>query len=142
MDKIKALLARNREPAAYIAAGVFTTAVNYAVYSVLTVFCGLGINASNALAWAASVFVAFLTNKAFVFQKGGWDFGTLLHEGTLFVGSRLLSGAVSIGQVPVLMRLGVTQSVLGVPGFAAKFLAECIGLVLSYILSKYAVFKK
>ena len=58
------------------------------------------------------------------------------------MGSRLLSGAVEIGLVPVLMGLGVTQSVLGIPGFAAKFLAECVALVLSYFLSKYAVFRK
>lgn len=31
----------------------------------------------------------------------------------MFVGSRLLSGAVAIGLVPVLMALGITQSVLG-----------------------------
>lgn len=142
MRKIKAPLLRRRELAAYIAAGVLTTAVNYAVYTVLTVFLGLGINLSNMIAWAAAVMAAFLTNKAFVFQKGGWDPKTVLREGTMFVGSRLLSGAVSIGLVPALMALGVTQSVLGIPGFAAKFLAECVGLVLSYILSKYAVFRK
>lgn len=142
MRKIKAFLVQHRELAAYAAAGVFTTAVNYAVYSVLTVFCGLGITLSNVIAWAAAVLTAFLTNKVFVFQKRGWDPGTVLREGAMFVGSRLLSGAVGIGLVPVLMRLGVTQSVLGIPGFAAKFLAECAALVLSYFLSKYTVFRK
>lgn len=142
MRKIKALLLKNREPAAYIAAGVLTTAVNYAVYSALTVLCGLGITLSNTIAWAASVLVAFLTNKAFVFQKGDWSPRALVREGSMFVGSRVLSGAVGVGLTPVLMRLGVDQSVLGVPGFAAKFLAECAALVLSYFLSKYAVFRK
>lgn len=142
MRKIKALLLKNRELAAYIAAGVLTTAVNYAVYSALTVLCGLGVTLSNTIAWAVSVLVAFLTNKAFVFQKGDWSPGTLLREGAMFAGSRVLSGAVAIGLTPVLMHLGVTWSVLGVPGFAAKFLAECAALVLSYFLSKYAVFKK
>lgn len=142
MQNIKAFLVQHREPAAYVAAGVFTTAVNYAVYSVLTVSCGLGINLSNVIAWAAAVLTAFLTNKAFVFRTPGWAPGTVLREGVLFVGSRLLSGAVSVGLVPLLMRLGVTQSVLGIPGFAAKFLAECVALALSYFLSKYAVFRK
>ena len=40
------------------------------------------------------------------------------------------------------MKLGVTRRVFGVPGFAAKFIAEGIALVLSYFLSKYVVFKK
>lgn len=142
MRKIKALLLKNRELAAYVAAGVLTTAVNYAVYAALTVFAHLGVTLSNVIAWAVSVLVAFLTNKAFVFQKGDWSPRALMREGGMFVGSRLLSGAVGVGLVPVLMRLGVDQRVLGVPGFAAKFLAECIALVLSYFLSKYAVFRK
>lgn len=142
MQKIKTFLIQHRELAAYVAAGVLTTAVNYVTYSVLTVFCHLGVNLSNTIAWAVSVLAAFLTNKAFVFQKGDWSAAAVLREGAMFVGSRLLSGAVSIGLVPVLMWLGVTQSVLGIPGFAAKFLAECVGLVLSYFLSKYAVFRK
>lgn len=140
--KIKVLFLRHRELAAYGAAGVFTTMVNYAVYSILTVLCGLGITLSNSIAWAMSVLAAFLTNKAFVFRKMDWSLGAVLHEGAMFIGSRLLSGAVAIGLVPVLMALGVTQNVLGIPGFAAKFLAECVALILSYILSKYAVFKK
>lgn len=60
----------------------------------------------------------------------------------MFIGSRLLSGAVGIGLVPVLMALGITQSVFGIPGLIAKFLAESVVLVLNYILSKYAVFRK
>lgn len=142
MQKVKAYLVLHRELAAYVSAGILTTGVNYIVYSVLTVAFSLGINLSNVIAWAAAVFVAFLTNKTFVFQKRNWSPSVVLREGTLFVGSRLLSGAVAIGLVPVLMWLGVTQSILGIPGFAAKFLAECAALVLSYFLSKYAVFKK
>lgn len=103
---------------------------------------GLGINLSNTIAWAISVLVAFLSNKAFVFQKGDWSPQALLREGGMFVGSRVLSGIVGVGLVPVLMKLGITQSVLGIPGFAAKFLAECVAMILSYFLSKYAVFRK
>ena len=141
MRKIKAFLIQHRELAAYVAAGAFTTAVNYAVYSALTVLCGLGINLSNSIAWAVAVMAAFLSNKAYVFQKHSWAPLTVLREGAMFVGSRLLSGAAAISLTPLLMRLGVTQSVLGIPGFAAKFLAECAALVLRYFLSKYAVFR-
>lgn len=141
MRKVKELLIQRREAAAYVAAGIFTTGVNYAVYSILTVFCGLGINLSNLIAWAAAVLTAFFTNKAFVFQKHDWSPGTVLREGFLFVGSRLLSGMVEIGFVPVLMAFGVTQSVFGIPGFAAKLLAEAIAMIVSYFLSKYAVFQ-
>lgn len=142
MQKAKAFLVQHRELVAYVAAGVLTTLVNYITYSVLTVFCGLGINLSNVIAWTVSVITAFFTNKAFVFQNRDWSPAAILREGALFVGSRLLSGVVGIGLVPVLMHLGITQSVLGIPGFAAKFLAECIAMVLSYFLSKYVVFKK
>lgn len=141
MRKVTAFLARHRESAAYIAAGILTTVVNYVVYSALTVFFRLDINLSNVAAWAAAVLVAFLTNKAFVFRKCDWSPQTVFREGLLFAGSRLLSGMVGIVLLPVLIALGVTQGVLGIPGFAAKFLAECIALVLSYVLSKYAVFR-
>lgn len=142
MRKIMALLVQHRELVAYVVAGVLTTAVNYIVYGVLTVCFARDITFSNTIAWAVSVLVSFLTNKAFVFQKPDWTPKVVLREGAMFVGSRLLSGAVGIGLVPVLIHLGITQSVLGIPGFAAKFLAECVALVLSYIFSKYAVFKK
>lgn len=141
MGNIRAYLLRRRELCAYVIAGVIVTGVNYTIYSILTVFCGLGISVSNISAWAVSVFVAFLLNKAFVFQKQDWSFKTMFHEGTLFVGSRLLSGAVGIGLVPLFMVLGITQSVLGIPGFAAKFLAETVSMLLSYFPSKYAIFK-
>ena len=59
MQKVKALLERRRELAAYVAAGVLTTAVNYVTYSVLTVFSGKGNNLSNTIAWAVSVLTAF-----------------------------------------------------------------------------------
>ena len=142
MQKVRMFLIRHRELVVYAAAGVFTTIVNYTTYSVLTVFCGISINLSNIIAWAVSVMTAFFTNKAFVFQNRDWSPASVLREWVLFVGSRLLSGVVGIGLVPVLMRMGITQSVWNIPGFAAKFLAECIALVLSYFLSKYVVFRK
>lgn len=74
--------------------------------------------------------------------RQGFLTAAALREGALFVGGRLLSGVVGFGLFPLLMKLGVTQSVFGVPGFAAKFIAEGIALALSYLLSKYVVFKK
>lgn len=142
MNAVKALLARYREPAAYIVCGVIVTAVNYVIYAACTVLLGLGINLSNILAWAGAVLVAFVLNKLFVFQKSGWSLSEVLREGVLFVGGRLFSGAVSVGLVPVLLWLGVTWTLLGIPGFFAKLLAEIIGMILNYFLSKYAVFKK
>lgn len=142
MSKIGRAPRRRGELAAYAAAGCLTTAVNYAVYSVLTVFCGLGVNRSNIIACAAAIAAAFLSNKAFVFQSRDWAPRTVFREGALFTASRLLSAAVSVGLTAALMRLGVTWSVMGVPGAAAKFLAECAGMVLSYFLSIYAVFRR
>ena len=142
MRKIEAMLVQRWELVAYAAAGVLTTIINYAVYSVLTVFGGLSVTISNIGAWVVSVGSAFFTNKAFVFRKRDWSLAAVLWEGAMFVGSRLLSGMASIGLMPVLMHFGITQSVFGIPGFAAKFLSECVGLVLSYIFSKYVIFKK
>ena len=142
MQKVRALFTRYRELVVYVLAGILTTAVNYVTYAVLTVFCGLDINLSNVIAWVVAVAVAFFTNKAFVFQNKDWSPAVTLREAGLFVGSRLLSGVVSIGLLPLLMKLGIDQSFLGIPGFVAKFLAEGVALVLSYFLSKYVVFRK
>lgn len=65
MGNIRAYLLRRRELCAYVIAGVIVTGVNYTIYSILTVFCGLGISVSNISAWAVSVFVAFLLNYAY-----------------------------------------------------------------------------
>jgi len=121
--------------------GVITTAVNWVIYSVLVSVYGIGINVSNIIAWLFAVIIAFFLNKTFVFQRHDWRIAVVFQEGIFFLGSRILSGIVEIGLVPVLMAIGVTQSIFGIKGFAAKFLASGIATVLSYLISKYAVFK-
>lgn len=138
---MRTYLSQKRELIAFAVAGVLTTAVNYISYSMMTAVYGLNINLSNVIAWILAVLTGFFANKALVFQKRDWSPGMLAREGSLFVGSRLFSGAVTIGLVPVLMQLGVTQRIFGVPGAVAKLLAEAIEMVLNYFLSKYAVFR-
>lgn len=133
--------ARFREPAAYLVCGGITTVINYAVYALCAVSLGLGVNRSNIIAWAAAVLAAFILSKLFVFRKGDWSPPAVLREALLFIGGRLFSGAVTIGLVPLLLWLGITQTLLGIPAFFAKFIAELIGIVLNFFLSKYAVFK-
>lgn len=142
MQPIILFYKKHREIIIYAVAGIITTGVNWVIYTLLVSLCGAGINISNTIAWFAAVFAAFFLNKGFVFQQKDWRLPVILHEGLLFFCSRILSGILEIGLVPVLMALGVTQSILGVKGFAAKFLAGAVAMILSYFLSKYGVFQK
>lgn len=136
------LLEKYRELAAFFMVGLVVTATNWITYSVLVTVLDLGIHISNIISWFVAVIVAFFLNKTLVFRSKDWSFHGALSEGILFFGSRILSGVVEIGLVPILMALGITWDVLGVKGFAAKFFAGAVATVMSYFLSKYGVFKK
>lgn len=120
----------------YLVFGVLTTVVNYLVY--LPLYNGLGLSAtvSTILAWLASVAVAFLTNKPFVFKSHDWSMDVVLPELTKFVSCRLASLALDAG----VMFLAV--DVLGGNGNVWKLLTSVIVVIVNYFGSKLLVFRK
>ena len=119
----------------YLFFGVLTTLVNYAVYLPLYNYAHLSAAASNVIAWAVSVAVAFLTNKPFVFHSRDWRAAVVLPELGKFVGCRIGSGFAETAIV------FVTVDLLCWNGNVMKLITSVLVVILNYIASKLVVFK-
>lgn len=128
-----------REQIFYLFFGGLTSLTSWSTYAGF-VLLSCGINGSNVLSWITTTLFAYVMNKLFVFRCPGWSWKQVLREVSTFVSARLVSGAIEIASVPVLLHLGITQSVWGIDGFTAKFLAGIFPLILNYFMSKKAVF--
>lgn len=141
MKRIKELIIKYKEILLYLIFGGLTTAVSWGSYA-LFVLVGLGVTASNALSWVCAVAFAFVTNKLFVFASRSWAVKTLLREAAEFFGARIVTGLLTMVGVPLLMRIGLDQSILGVDGMVAKISMSVLEVLLNYIVSKLVIFKK
>ena len=140
-DSVRALIIKNREIIIYIIVGGATTLVDWGVYAVLAAI-DININISNILAWAAAVVFAFFTNKLFVFESKSFEPALVTKEAVLFFGARVFSGILEIIGLPLLLWLGLDQSLFGIDGFLAKILLSVIVMILNYIFSKLWIFKE
>lgn len=130
-----------KEMIMYLIFGVATTVVNWVVYGALMQIPSMSMTIANAIAWAAAVLFAFVTNKWFVFESKTLEPASLVKEFGMFVGSRVLTGIIEIAGLPILYYLGMNQSIFGVEGFAAKIVVSVVVIILNYVFSKILVFK-
>ncbi|MGI6745212.1 MAG: GtrA family protein [Acutalibacteraceae bacterium] len=142
IKRIRDLIVKYNELIVYLVFGVLTTAVNWGIYSVLVKYFSFNINAGNIIAWIVAVVFAFVTNKIWVFKSKTTAFKLVLKEFVLFVGARALSGVIEIGGLPLLVWLGLGQTVFGVEAFLAKIVISFVVIILNFIFSKLIVFKK
>ncbi len=142
MEKLKALLIRYREIVSYLFFGGLSTVVSWGTYALFVGGLGLGINTGNALSWLCAVTFAFVTNKLWVFQSKSWQWPFWIREAGAFFAGRIFSGLVELGGLPLLMKLGMDQTLFGVEGFAAKVTISIVVIILNYFLSKFLVFRK
>lgn len=166
MNQLKSLFMKYKEIISYLFFGVVTTLVNWVVYALMVRVLQVDLSAvestdnvvfslfsgssgksltllviANLIAWIASVLVAFVTNKLWVFASKIWRPGVVLRELWSFVASRLLTGLLEWFGIPALVMLGMKQSFLGIEGFWAKALVSVLVVVLNYIFSKFIIFK-
>lgn len=132
---LKKLIQKHWQILSYVFFGGLTTLVNWLVYFPLFNYFGVDSAVSNVIAWAASVAVAFLTNKPFVFKSHDWSVGTVFPELTKFVSARLLSGLIET------LSLLVLVTWLGLDGNVMKVVISIIVVLLNYVASKLIVFK-
>jgi putative flippase GtrA len=142
MKKIQQLYLKYREIINYLIFGGGTTVVSLLTYALFVQGLHLSIMGSKALSWVCAVTFAFVTNKLWVFDSKAHDGKTLLREAAGFYGSRIATGLVELGGLPLLMKLGLDQALFGVDGFAANLVVTVVVIILNYILSKFLVFKK
>lgn len=126
----------------YLIMGVLTTVVSWGTYAFFAKICGWSITVSNVLSWICAVVFAYLTNKVWVFHSYSWKIGFVLKEAALFVSARLITGVIEMAGVPLLVKLGMNQKVLGVKGMMAKVVVSVLVVVLNYVFSKLIIFRR
>lgn len=142
MEKIKSLFLKYKEVILYLFFGGCTTLVSWLSYALFVGALGFGVNLGNAISWVCAVAFAFVTNKLFVFRSRAKDALTLLREAGSFAGARVFTGVLTLLGVPLLMKLGLDQSLFGTEGMAAKLLMSVIEVLLNYVFSKLFIFRK
>ena len=142
MKKLRGLYDRHREIVNYLLFGAATTAVSWICYALGVGALGMGVNGGNVFSWVCSVAFAFVTNKLWVFDSKSWVWPAWLKEAVAFVGGRVFTGLLELVGLPLLIRLGLDQTLLGVEGFAAKVVTTIVVIILNYFLSKFIAFRK
>lgn len=100
---------------------------------------------ANIISWVCGVLFAFVTNKLWVFNSRSWKPGLVFAELGKFVLARLITGVIEWFGHPLLISLGLNQTinVFGkeLEGFWAKIVISVIVVILNYVFSKLMVFK-
>ena len=142
MKKLRELYEAHREIISYLFFGGATTVVSWGAYALGVGLMGMGVTPGNIFSWVCAVTFAFITNKLWVFQSKSWAWPQWLKEAGAFYAGRLFSGLVELGGLPLLMKLGLDQTLFGVEGLAAKVAISVVVIILNYFLSKFIAFRK
>lgn len=140
MNWITEFIQRHKEGLAYLICGVCTVIVSWLTYS-LFVELGTEVNISNILSWLCAVVFAFVVNKWFVFHSTSVERSILAKEISSFFATRTITGIISIICFPILLEIGLNESLLGVDGLPAKITVTVIEVALNYLASKYYIFR-
>lgn len=163
METIKGLFKKYKEIILYIVFGGATTLVSIVTYalaqlpmqgiihddSVAFSFgsfevtkMALAIFIAKVISWIAAVVFAFVTNKIWVFESKSWAFSVAFREFWLFVAARIVTGPIEWLGVPLLVSLGLNQTLFKVEGFWANIICMVAVVILNYVFSKLIIFRK
>lgn len=141
MIDIDSILKEHRQGILYVICGGFTTLVSWLSYSLL-VLLGLDLNICNILSWICGVTFAFVVNKIIVFESRSTEHKVVFRESSLFTIFRLITGMIAWILFPILLAIGLDQSLFGVDGLIARGIVSFVEIVLNWVFSKYIVFKQ
>lgn len=149
MNKLLKLCKKKQEIISYLFWGFLTTIICWGSYSVFIYFFNIlktvelfAVVTSNILSWISATIFAFVTNKIFVFKSKCWQKIILIPEIIKFLSTRFVTGILEMILVPVLVFIGLNQTVFGVQGMFSKIIVSVLIVILNYILSKIFIFKK
>lgn len=155
MEKIKQFLKQYQEIMAYLFWGIMTTFVSWGTYSIFIILLngfpqeislfGLQVSVmvliANVLSWICAVLFAFVTNKIWVFQSKEWKQQVWIPELGKFVSARVVTGILEMVAVPLLVGMGLNQTILGIEGMVAKVIVSVVVVLLNYVFSKLFIFR-
>lgn len=136
METIRTLIHKYGELIRYAFWGIFATVANILTYHVCYEMFHISNTASNIIAWAVSVLIAFITNKIWVFNSRQTGWKQLLREFLSFSGFRFISELFDLG----IMYWAVDM--MNWPALFWKIVANGIVIILNYFFSKFIIFKK
>ncbi|WP_076621471.1 GtrA family protein [Secundilactobacillus malefermentans] len=133
MDNLKSLWYKYHDIITYVFFGGITTLVNIVVFDLCNYVMNYQI--ANIIAWFASVIVAYVTNKLWVFNSHYDNWNAVFKELFLFFGLRIASLVLD----QAIMTVGI--SLLGWDALLVKILDQVVVIASNYIFSKYFIFK-
>lgn len=147
---MKAWFFKHRQALHYIFWCIMTTAVSWLTYSlyifILNLLPALSVEIivliANALSWVSAVTFSFAANKLLVFQSKSWKWHVVLPQVLKFFSTRAVIGLLEIVLVPILVSVGLNQTLFGVEGMLAKAIVTPVVILLNYMCSKFFVFAK
>lgn len=163
MEKIKELLIKYKEIILYIFFGGATTLVSIVTFALAQLpmqgiihddsiafsfgsfkvtKMALAIFIAKVFSWIVAVIFAFVTNKMCVFESKSWAFSVAFKEFWLFVAARVVTGPIEWLGVPLLVSLGLNQTLFKVEGFWANIICMVVVVILNYLFSKLIIFRK
>jgi len=142
MKKIKDLLTKYREQLLYLIFGGLTTVVDWAVSYLLYFFWGAAIeetaaliHLANAIAWAAAVIFAYVTNRIWGFGSPRRGFVPIVCEFLAFAGGRVSTLLLQEAMFWIFFDM------LGINEYAVKLVAAVLVVIANYFISKLFVFR-
>lgn len=138
MEKLKSLIKKvcTKEVIFYAVFGVFTTAVNIGLFSLLKYVFNVNENIANAIAICVAVLFAYFTNKDLVFHSGASNFKEKLIEFCKFILGRAFTMIVEYFGCLLLF------AVCPIPQIISKCFVTVIVIILNFFISKFFAFKK
>jgi len=155
MNKLKEFIVKYREIISYFFWGVMTTIVSWVSYSIFALIfqsqvstiqlfhmqISMVVLIANILSWICAISFAFVVNKLWVFQSKSWKRNVWIPELWKFLSARIITGILEIVVVPLLVGVGLDQTIFGVEGMVAKVFVSVAVILLNYVFSKLFIFK-
>lgn len=147
MTAFKRLYKKYREIIHYLFWGGLTTLVSWASFSVVSWAAApffhntVTVLIANIISWICAVAFAFVTNKLWVFESRDWSRRIVFPELLKFLSSRLITGALELVSVPLLVWIGLDQTIFDIEGIVAKIIVSVVVIILNYVFSKLFIFR-
>ena len=145
MERIRRFVEKYREQLAYLFFGGVATVVNIGVYGLMHGLMDVHSDLANAVAWAVSVALAYVTNRKWVFRSRTRG-RAMAREFGAFVAGRLITGLMDQGIMHLATQV-VGPRLIPEAGrklwdMGVKLASNVLVSILNYVFSKVFIFRR